>query len=49
MSYLEDIKWRNDGLVPAIAQDAKTGQILMVAWMNREVLEFTVNEKRVVY
>ena len=31
MSYLEDIKWDNDGLVPAIAQDAKTGQILMVA------------------
>ena len=49
MSYLEDIKWDNDGLVPAIAQDAKTGQILMVAWMNREALEFTVNENRAVY
>ena len=49
MSYLEDIKWDNDGLVPAIAQDAKTGQILMVAWMNREALELTVNKNRAVY
>jgi len=49
MSYLEDIKWDNDGLVPAIAQDAKTGQILMVAWMNREALQLTVNENRAVY
>lgn len=49
MSYLEDTKWDNDGLVPAIAQDAKTGQILMVAWMNREALELTVNENRAVY
>jgi phosphoribosyl-AMP cyclohydrolase len=49
MSYLEDIKWDNDGLVPAIAQDAKTGQILMVAWVNREALELTVNENRAVY
>ena len=49
MSYLEDIKWDNDGLVPGIAQDAKTGQILMVAWMNREALELTVNENRAVY
>jgi phosphoribosyl-AMP cyclohydrolase len=49
MSYLEDIKWDNDGLVPAIAQDAKTGQVLMVAWMNREALELTVNENRAVY
>ncbi len=49
MSYLEDIKWDNDGLVPAIAQDAKTGQILIVAWLNREALELTVNENRAVY
>tara|TARA_B110000977_G_C10616314_1_gene314345 strand:- start:40 stop:417 length:378 start_codon:yes stop_codon:yes gene_type:complete len=49
MSYLEDIKWDNDRLVPAIAQDAKTGQILMVAWMNREALELTVNENRAIY
>ncbi len=43
MSYLEDIKWDNDGLVPAIAQDAKTGQILMVAWMNKIAIEQTID------
>ena len=49
MSYLEDIKWDNDGLLPAIAQDAETGRILMMAWMNREALELTVNENRAIY
>ncbi|MDG1165619.1 MAG: phosphoribosyl-AMP cyclohydrolase, partial [Porticoccaceae bacterium] len=33
--YLDQIAWNSDGLVPAIAQDAATGLILMVAWMNR--------------
>ena len=49
MSYLDDIKWDNDGLLPAIAQDAKTGRILMMAWMNSEALELTVNENRAIY
>lgn len=49
MSYLDDINWDNDGLVPAIAQDKTSGQILMVAWMNREALELTVNENRAIY
>ena len=49
MSYLDDIKWDNDGLLPAIAQDAETGQILMMAWMNRNALELTVNENRAIY
>ena len=49
MSYLDDIKWDNDGLLPAIAQDAETGRILMRAWMNREALELTVNENRAIY
>jgi phosphoribosyl-AMP cyclohydrolase len=35
--------------VPAIAQDAESGLILMVAWMNRQALELTVNENRAVY
>lgn len=48
-NYLEQIAWNNDGLVPAIAQDAESGLILMVAWMNREALELTVNENRAVY
>jgi len=49
MSYLDDINWDNDGLVAAIAQDKTSGQILMVAWMNREALELTVNENRAIY
>jgi len=48
-NYLEQIAWNSDGLVPAIAQDAESGQVLMVAWMNREALELTVNENRAVY
>jgi phosphoribosyl-AMP cyclohydrolase len=38
-----------DGLVPAIAQDADTGEVLMMAWMNQEALEETLRTGRVVY
>ena len=48
-TYLDQIAWNSDGLVPAIAQDAESGLILMVAWMNRQALELTVNENRAVY
>lgn len=48
-AWLDEIKWTADGLVPALAQDHKTGQVLMMAWMNREALETTVNEGRAVY
>lgn len=48
-TYLDEITWNSDGLAPAIAQDADTGLILMVAWMNREALALTVNENRAVY
>ena len=37
------------GLVPAIAQDAETGQVLMIAWMNREAFEETLRTRRAVY
>jgi phosphoribosyl-AMP cyclohydrolase len=47
--WLDDIKWDNDGLVPAIAQETGTGKILMMAWMNRESLELTVKEGRAIY
>ena len=47
--YLDQIAWNSDGLVPAIAQDAESELILMVAWMNRQALELTVNENRAVY
>ena len=47
--WLDDIKWTDDGLIPAIAQDADTGDILMMAWMNRESLRLTAEEGHAVY
>lgn len=46
---LDNIKFDSAGLVPAIAQDAKTGQVLMLAWMNREALELTLNTRKATY
>ncbi len=48
-AWLDEIKWTDDGLVPAIAQDAKTGRVLMFAWMNRESLKLTVEKGEAVY
>ena len=48
-SWLEQIKWDKDGLVPAIAQDINSGRVLMMAWMNREALEKTIAEQRAIY
>lgn len=42
MSLLSEIKFNADGLVPAIAQDAETGRVLMMAWMNEEAVRQTV-------
>jgi phosphoribosyl-AMP cyclohydrolase len=47
--FTEQISWDSDGLVPAIAQDVKTGRVLMMAWMNRESLRLSVSEGRAVY
>ena len=47
--WLEDVRWDADGLVPVIAQDADSGEVLMLAWMNREALERTLGEGRAVY
>ncbi len=47
--WLDEIKWTEDGLVPAIAQDAETGRILMFAWMNREALQQTAERGEAVY
>ena len=47
--WLDQIAWTDDGLVPAIAQDAKTGEILMMAWMSREALALTREHNRAVY
>lgn len=42
-NILDAIKWNADGLVPAIAQDAVTNEVLMLAWMNRESLALTLS------
>src|SRR5688500_15584624 len=42
MSYLDTIRWNADGLVPAVAQDADSGRVLTLAWMNRAALSATV-------
>lgn len=47
--WLNSVKWDNDGLVPAIAQDAQSGRILMMAWMNREALQRSAELNQAVY
>jgi phosphoribosyl-AMP cyclohydrolase len=49
MNWLDEIKWTADGLIPAVAQEAASGKVLMVAWMSRESLALTVAEGRAVY
>jgi phosphoribosyl-AMP cyclohydrolase len=49
MSWLDDIRFDDKGLVPAIAQDALSGKILMMAWMNRESLQLTAEKNEAVY
>lgn len=48
-NWLDEIRYTEEGLIPAIAQDAKTGKILMFAWMNRESLQLSVQEGYAVY
>jgi phosphoribosyl-AMP cyclohydrolase len=48
-AWLSKVNWSDDGLVPAIAQDAVTGEILMMAWMNREALKKTSELGEAVY
>lgn len=47
--WIAQVKWDQRGLVTAVAQDADSGQVLMVAWMNDEALKLTVEEGRAVY
>ena len=46
---LDRVNWNEQGLVPAIAQDHRSGMVLMLAWMNREALACTIAEERAVY
>ncbi|UTW45212.1 phosphoribosyl-AMP cyclohydrolase [bacterium SCSIO 12696] len=48
-TFLSQVKWNQDGLVPAIAQDASSGRVLMMAWMNRESLALTAEQGYAVY
>ncbi|MDP1633432.1 MAG: phosphoribosyl-AMP cyclohydrolase [Gallionellaceae bacterium] len=48
-TWLNKVNWSADGLVPAIAQDAATGRVLMVAWMDREALKRTVETGEAIY
>jgi len=47
--FLEAVQFNADGLVPAVAQDRKSGAVLMLAWMNREALEKTLATGDVTY
>ena len=49
MDYRDAVAWNADGLVPAIAQDAGSGEVLMMAWMNRESLALTVATGQATY
>lgn len=49
MSALDQIQFDDNGLIPAIAQDFKTGEILMFAWMNQESLALTIEKQQAVY
>ena len=48
-AVIAEVRFDADGLVPAIAQDAGDGEVLMVAWMNREALAETIRTGRVCY
>lgn len=47
--WIDQVKWDAQGLVTAVAQDATSGRVLMVAWMNREALQETAESGRAVY
>jgi phosphoribosyl-AMP cyclohydrolase len=49
MSPLDSLKFNDQGLIPAIIQDHENGQVLMMAWMNRESLERTIETKKCTY
>jgi phosphoribosyl-AMP cyclohydrolase len=46
---LDGLRFNADGLIPVIAQDAETNEVLMLAWANREALQRTLDEGRMVY
>ena len=49
MGWLDEIRFDEKGLVPAIAQDVSSGKVLMMAWMNRQSLQLTAEKMEAVY
>ncbi len=49
MNWLDEVLWDERGLIPVIAQEAASGDVLMFAWMNREALQETADTGRAVY
>lgn len=49
MNFLDEVPWNGDGLVAVVTQDAKSGKVLTVAWMNRDALQKTVETNEAVY
>lgn len=48
-SWLDQLRWNDEGLLPVIAQDVTSGKVLMQAWINQEALETARTEGRAVY
>ena len=46
---LDDFKWNEQGLLPAVVQDHESGKVLMLAWMNREALQKTIDDKKATF
>lgn len=49
MSWLDEVRWDANGLVPVIAQEHDSGDVVMFAWMNREALQISAETKQAVY
>ena len=49
MNWLDEVRWDADGLVPVIAQEHDTGDVVMFAWMNREALQLSRDTQQAVY
>ena len=49
LTWIESVAWNADGLVPAVAQDAASGEVLMLAWMSREALARTAESGEATY
>lgn len=48
-NWMNKIKWTDDGLVPVVVQDYISNKVLMFAWMNRQSLEISIEQKKAVY